>query len=96
MFTRREILHQAGKTAAIATGYGLEDGANVRLVMPGDAEGFKAALADVLGDDGRATALGARARATVTSGLTWDRFVGRIEELLDAAAAPPDAHSRRE
>jgi glycosyltransferase involved in cell wall biosynthesis len=84
------------KTAAIATGYGLEDGANVRLVRPGDAEGFKAALADVLGDGGRATALGARARATVTSKLTWDRFVRRIEQLLDAAAAPQDAHSRRE
>ena len=83
------------KTAAIATGYGLEDGVNVRLVTPGDAEGFGAALAEVLGDGGPATTLGARARATVASGLTWDRFVGRIEKLLDAAAAPPDAHSRR-
>jgi glycosyltransferase involved in cell wall biosynthesis len=83
------------RTAAIATGYGLEDGHNVRLVAPGDAAAFERALADVLGDDARAAALGDRARATVASGLTWARFVGRIEELLDAAATRPGARSRR-
>jgi glycosyltransferase involved in cell wall biosynthesis len=83
------------RTAAIATGYGLEDGVNVRLVTPGDAEGFGGAVADLRGDGGLATTLGVRARATVASGLTWDRFVGRIETLLDAAAAPPDGRSHR-
>jgi glycosyltransferase involved in cell wall biosynthesis len=74
------------RTAAIATGYGLEDGANVRLVAPGDADGFGRALADVLGAEGRARALGARARETVESGLAWHRYVGRLEQLLLAAA----------
>ena len=75
------------RTAAVRTGYGLEDGENVRLVTPGDAAGFGRALADVLGDDARAQALGARARATVESGFTWRRYVDRLGEILDAAAA---------
>jgi glycosyltransferase involved in cell wall biosynthesis len=75
------------RTAAIATGYGLEDGDNVRLVAPGDAAGFGRALADVLGDDVQARALGSRARATVESELAWDRYVARLAGLLDAAAA---------
>jgi glycosyltransferase involved in cell wall biosynthesis len=83
------------RTAAIASGYGLEDGHNVRLVAPGDAAGFERVLADVLGDDAGGAALGEQARATVASGLTWAGFVGRIEELLDAAATRPDARSRR-
>jgi glycosyltransferase involved in cell wall biosynthesis len=77
------------RTSAIASGYGLVDGENVRLVAPGDEEGFERALADVLRDDLHARALGASARTTVERGLTWERYVGRIEELLrDAAAAP--------
>ena len=82
------------RTAAIATGYGLEDGGNVRLVAPGDAPGFARALTEVLGDDGSAQALGARARATVEAGLTWSRYVERIEQLLAAAAARPHGRSR--
>jgi len=74
------------RTAAIATGYGLEDGGNVRLVAPGDAVGFGRTLADLLEDDGRARELGARARARVESELTWDRYVDRLERLLLAAA----------
>ncbi len=70
------------RTAAIATGYGLEDGRNVRLVAPGDAEGLRRALADVLGDEVAAQALGARARETVQSELTWDRYVDRLVDLL--------------
>jgi glycosyltransferase involved in cell wall biosynthesis len=82
------------RTAAIATGYGLEDGDNVRLVTPGDAAGFGRALADVLGDEETAGALGVRARATVESELSWDRYVERLERLLLAAAAGrPDASS---
>ena len=36
------------RTAAIATGYGLEDGDNVRLVAPGDGAAFGSALAELL------------------------------------------------
>jgi glycosyltransferase involved in cell wall biosynthesis len=77
------------RTSAIASGYGLVDGENVRLVAPGDEQGFERALADVLRDDLHARSLGASARTTVERELTWERYVGRIEELLrDAAAAP--------
>lgn len=77
------------RTSAIASGYGLVDGENVRLVAPGDEEGFERALADVLRDDLHARSLGASARTTVERELTWERYVDRIEELLrDAAAAP--------
>jgi glycosyltransferase involved in cell wall biosynthesis len=74
------------QTAAIATGYGLADGDNVRLVAPDDAAGFARALSDVLGDGSRAWALGARARATVESDLTWDQYARRLAKLLRAAA----------
>ncbi len=60
------------RTKAIASGYGLVDGENARLVPPGDADSFERALLDVLGDDWRARALGASARATVERDLTWD------------------------
>jgi glycosyltransferase involved in cell wall biosynthesis len=84
------------RTAAMAAGYGLEDGTNVRFVAPGDAESFGRTLAEVLRDSARAETLGARARATVESGLTWDRYVDRLERLvLDAVAARPDGSSRR-
>jgi glycosyltransferase involved in cell wall biosynthesis len=74
------------QTSAIATGYGLVDGENVRLVAPGDEKGFEQALADLLGDEVRAQALGASARATVERELGWERYVNRLEEiLLDAA-----------
>ena len=59
----------------------------MRLVAPGDAAAFGRALAEVLGDDGQARALGARARATVESDLTWDRYVDRLSRLLAAAVA---------
>jgi glycosyltransferase involved in cell wall biosynthesis len=73
------------RTAAIATGYGLEDGANVRLVAPADPVSFGRALADVLGDDTLALSLGARARATVEAELGWDRYVDRLAGVLAAA-----------
>jgi glycosyltransferase involved in cell wall biosynthesis len=82
------------RTAAIATGYGLEDGANVRLVAPGDAASFARSLAEVFADDVRAHALGARARLTVESELTWDRYADRLARLL-VDAARPDERSRR-
>ena len=73
------------RTKAIATGYGLVDGENCRLVPPGDEEVFERALKDVLRDDWRGRALGAGARRAVEDGLTWTRYVDRIEGvLLDA------------
>ena len=84
------------RTKAIATGYGLVDGENCRLVEPGDAAGFGRALSGVLRDEWHARSLGARARRTVEEGLTWERYVDRIETILrDASAAPPDGRSRR-
>jgi glycosyltransferase involved in cell wall biosynthesis len=83
------------RTAAIATGYGLEDGDNVRFVAPGDEASFARALAEVLRDESHARALGSRARGTVEGGLTWDRYVERLRGLLDAAAAPRHERSRR-
>jgi glycosyltransferase involved in cell wall biosynthesis len=74
------------RTSAIASGYGLVDGENVRLVEPGDDEGFEKALADVLRDEWHARALGASARATVERELGWERYVERLESLLRAAA----------
>ena len=83
------------RTKAIAGGYGLADGENCRLVEPGDAGGFERTLAGVLRDEWHARSLGARARRTVEEGLTWDRYVDRIEGVLhDACGAPPGGRSR--
>lgn len=73
------------RTSAIAGGYGLVDGENCRLVQPGDAQAFQRALGDVLRDEWHARALGARARATVEQGLSWSRYVDRLEGVLTAA-----------
>ena len=75
------------RTRAIATGYGLVDGENCRLVPPGDADAFERALAGVLGDEWHARALGSSARATVEADLSWERYVDRLEGLLRDAAA---------
>jgi hypothetical protein len=40
----------------------------------------------VLEDDARAGALGAQARATVESELSWDRYVDRLVPIIDIAA----------
>jgi glycosyltransferase involved in cell wall biosynthesis len=74
------------RTAAIAGGYGLEDGVDVRLVAPGDARAFGAAAAELLADRQRAEALGAAARATVEAGPTWERYVDHLAELLAVVA----------
>jgi glycosyltransferase involved in cell wall biosynthesis len=74
------------RTNAIASGYGLVDGENCRLVSPGDVDAFERALSDVLRNDLHARALAARARVTAERELTWDLYVDRIERLLNAAA----------
>lgn len=75
------------RTAAIARGYHLEDGVNCRLVPPGDAAALERAIAELLDDSERAALLGVRARETVERHLTWERYAGRIRDLLAAAAA---------
>ncbi len=77
------------RTKAIASGYGLVDGENCRLVEPGDTHAFQRALGEVLRDEWHARVLGARARATVEASLTWDRYVERIEGVLRDACEPP-------
>lgn len=82
------------RTSAIASGYGLVDGENCRLVEPGDGAGFARSVGAVLGDDLHARALGTSARRTVERDLTWVRYVGRIEEVLAVAAASARGGSR--
>lgn len=74
------------RTGAIATGYGLVDGENCRLVAPGDATSFAQSVRDVLGDELHRRALGAAARRTAERELTWSRYVHRIEQALLSAA----------
>jgi glycosyltransferase involved in cell wall biosynthesis len=74
------------RTQAIASGYGLVDGDNCRLVAPGDEVAFQRALVATLEDDRAAQALGARARETVERDLSWQRYVQRLETALSAAA----------
>jgi len=70
------------RTAAIAQGYGLEDGVNVRLVQPGDDGGFAIAARELLADSSAAAALGRSARETVQASLTWSRYVDEIAGVL--------------
>ena len=73
------------RTAAIATGYGLVDGENVRLSMPGDAGTFSAAVGSLLADEPHSRRLGVRARETVVSALGWNAYVDGLEARLRAA-----------
>ena len=58
-------------------------------------QGFQRAVAGVLRDEWHARSLGARARKTVETGLTWDRYVDRLDSVLrGACAAQPDARPR--
>jgi glycosyltransferase involved in cell wall biosynthesis len=70
------------RTDAIATGYGLEDGVNCRLVPPGDEDAFERALLETLAGADAATALGTRARETVERSLTWERYTNALWDLL--------------
>jgi glycosyltransferase involved in cell wall biosynthesis len=70
------------RTKAIATGYGLEDGVNCRLVPPGDADAFEQALADAL----ESSRLGERARETAEA-LSWERYADTLERILRQAGA---------
>ena len=70
------------RTDAIASGYELEDGVNVRFVPPGDGETFERVLLEVLADADAATALGIRARETVERSLSWERYTNALWDLL--------------
>jgi glycosyltransferase involved in cell wall biosynthesis len=74
------------RTPAVASGYGLVDGENCRLIPPGDEQSFTAALGELLADPDRATALGAGARETAERQLGWDRYVDAIAGVLRNAA----------
>ena len=73
------------RTAAIARGYHLEDGANCRLVPPGDLAALEHAVSGVLDDADAAAKLGAGARETVELHLTWRQYTDAIREHLLAA-----------
>jgi glycosyltransferase involved in cell wall biosynthesis len=70
------------RTDAVASGYGLEDGVNCRLVSPGDAEAFERVLLETLTGADAAAALGIRARETVERSLSWERYTNALWELL--------------
>ncbi len=74
------------RTAAITTGYHLDDGVNCRLVSPGSLDELDAAARELLADDLHAATLGARARETVERSLTWSRYTETMANLLAAAA----------
>ena len=74
------------RTAAIADGYGLEDGVNCLLAPPGELEALERAVGSVLGDPERAATLGAHARETAERRLAWDRYANAIRALLERAA----------
>ena len=72
----------ASRTDAIATGYGLEDNVNCRLVPPGDAHAFELTLLEVLAGADATAALGTRARETVERSLSWERYTNALWDLL--------------
>jgi glycosyltransferase involved in cell wall biosynthesis len=74
------------RTAAIARGYHLEDGANCRLVPPGDLAALEQAVAGALDDRWLAAGLGLRARETAERNLTWSAYANDIRRLLVDAA----------
>lgn len=75
------------RTTAIARGYHLEDGANCRLVPPGDLAALEQAVSAYLADGAQAATVGVRARETVERHLTWQRYTDSIRELLVSAAS---------
>jgi len=74
------------RTAAIADGYGFEDGVDCRLVPPGDEEAFAAAVERLLGSPVEAAALGTRAREAAVQRLGWERYVDALAAVLAGTA----------
>jgi len=75
------------RTAAIASGYGLSDGANCLLVTPGADDELERALAAILGDAALAATLGASARTLAQRELSWQRYADAMHGVLVDAVA---------
>jgi glycosyltransferase involved in cell wall biosynthesis len=82
------------RTAAIADGYGLEDGVNCRLVEPGDEPGFERALVETLTGADAGASLGFRARQTVERSFSWERYTDALWEVLSRSRRSPSGRSR--
>jgi glycosyltransferase involved in cell wall biosynthesis len=82
------------RTAAIATGYELEDGVNCRLVEPGDAEALERAILETLTGADAGLALGTRARQTVERSFSWERYTDALLQVLSGVTPSPSAGSR--
>jgi glycosyltransferase involved in cell wall biosynthesis len=81
------------RTAAIAEGYGLEDGINCRLVEPGAPDGLERAVSELVSDAGAARSLGTRARETVERSYSWKRYTDALWDVLSMQS--PSAPGRR-
>jgi glycosyltransferase involved in cell wall biosynthesis len=77
------------RTAAIATGYELEDGVNCRLVEPGDVAAFERAILQTLTGADAAVALGTRARQTVERSFSWERYTEALWQVLRGISSRP-------
>jgi glycosyltransferase involved in cell wall biosynthesis len=74
------------RTAAIATGYGLKDDVNCRLVPPGDVDAFERALLETLTGADAVSLLGTRAREHVERSLSWKRYTNALWEVVSDVA----------
>lgn len=76
----------AGVPSVAAAAGGAEDavadGETGIVVPPEDAPAVAGAISRLLEDDGLRRRMGARARARVLEGFTWERSVERVEEVL--------------
>jgi glycosyltransferase involved in cell wall biosynthesis len=81
------------RTDAIATGYGLEDRVNCRLVAPGDVAAFERAVLETVAGGDAAVSLGIRARELVEHNFSWERYTNTLWNILSVAASA--APSRR-
>ncbi len=77
------------RTAAIASGYELEDGVNCRLVEPGDRAELERAILETLTGADAGLALGTRARRTVERSFSWERYAEALWEVLSSATRSP-------
>ncbi len=82
------------RTAAIASGYELEDGVNCRLVEPGDAAALERAILETLTGADAAAALGTRARQIVERSFSWERYTDALWEVLSGITRSPSGGSR--
>jgi glycosyltransferase involved in cell wall biosynthesis len=82
------------RTAAIASGYELEDGINCRLVEPGDVDAFERAILETLTGADAALALGTRARQTVERSFSWERYADALWQVLSGVTPSPSGGSR--